>query len=125
MNNIEELNQTSRLRGRLLSKIYKVWLVRRFLPVLVIEVVILSAVVYEISRVVFIRRVLENALNIPLRNPGGFISFFISAFAATHTSTKILTVLLIILVALLIRLITQGLLRLILVKKNYFGRSKV
>ena len=123
MNQIQDIKQNNKFQGQVLNRVYKVWLFRKFLPVLLGEIIIFSVAIYWFTRTVFVRQVLENALNIPLRNPTGIITYFIMAFTKTHTSTKILTVLIVILVALLVRLITQGILRLILVRKNYFGKT--
>lgn len=109
-------------KGQVLNKIYRVWLLRKLLPVLILEVVILAAVLYVLGRTVFIQRVFENALNVLFVNPSQIVGFVVDAFARAPLLTQILSVLLAILLAFLIRHLTQGALRLILIKENYFSK---
>lgn len=111
-------------KGQVLNKVYRVWLLRKLLPVLVLEVVILAAVLYVLGRTVFIQRVFENALNVLFINPSQIAGFVVDAFARAPLLTQILSIGLAILLAFLIRHLTQGALRLILVKENYFSRIR-
>lgn len=127
MENITSQQNTStspRFRGEMMRQIYRVWLFRKLLPVLIIEIVVIAAVIYQIGRVVFLQRVIENASNVFFVNPGGIISFFISAFSEAPLLTKILAVGFAGLVALILRHLTQGVLRFILVRSNYFSKIK-
>lgn len=114
--------EAPRFKGEILTKIYRVWLFRKLLPVLIGEIVVLSFILYLLGRTVFIQRILENMLNIVFISPPQLISFFVSAFTNASLLTKFLTLGLTVLMALLIRHLTQGILRLVLVRKNYFGR---
>ena len=116
------ISVTSRFRGEVLNKIYRVWLFRTFLPVLIGEIVVFSFVLYELGKVIFFQRILENAMNVFFQNPTHLVSFFVFAFADARLATKALIVVVAIILALLIRQITQGLLRYILVRQNYFGK---
>lgn len=93
------------------------------MPIFLIEIVVLSVIIYQFSRLVFVEKVLENFFRILLQNPYGSLTFLSSAFGQTTTINKVLTVAVVILVALLLRMLTQGILRFILVRKNYFGRA--
>lgn len=115
-------NPNINFRGQVLNRVYRVWLSRKFLPVFLSEVIILSVVLYKLSRLVFVEKFLENFFRILFQNPYGSLTFLYSAFGRTATTTKILTAVLVILLALLLRGITQGILRFILVRKNYFGK---
>ena len=112
----------TRFRGETLRKIYRVWLFRRLAPVLAGEVIVISLLLYGFSKLVFVERVLQNGLNVFFQNPYGIFPFGVSAFLHAPSATKIIVVALAVVVALLIRLITQGILRFILVKENYFSR---
>ncbi len=115
---------SSRFRGEMMRQIYRVWLFRKFFPVLIGEILIISLLVYALGRAVFVQRIFENALHVFFQNPSAIVSFFISAFSHAPLFTKGITVGLILLVALLIRHLTQGLLRWILVRGNYFAKLK-
>lgn len=115
---------TSRFHGQILRQVYRVWLFRKLAPALIAETVILSAVLYWVGRIVFVQQIIVNALNVLFRNPPQIFSFFISAFAHAYGLTRFLAILIIVLAALLIRHSTQGVLRFILVRQNYFARAQ-
>lgn len=119
---IQPINATPRFRGEILRQIYRVWLFRTFLPVLIIEVAVFSFIVYELGKEIFFQRVLENAMNVFFQNPSHVMSFFFSAFMGTGWGVKILVAAIIAALVLVIRQITQGLLRFILVRQNYFAK---
>ena len=110
-----------RFRGDVLRKIYRVWFVRRLVPILLIEIAVLSALLYGLAHIVFVERIFANAITVLFREPSGIASFAVSAFLHAPVAAKLFTVALVVLVALLIRLITQGKLRFILLRENYFG----
>ncbi len=109
-------------RGQVLRQIYRVWLVRKFLPVFIAEIAILTVLLYSAGRAVFVQRIFENASNVLFNNPQGIFGFGITAFTHASTPVKLFALAIAIVLALIIRKITQGLLRLILVRENYFGR---
>ena len=111
-----------RIRGDVLRQIYRVWLLRKFFPVLAIEIVVMTVVLYQLAKFVFFQRVAENAMNVFFTNPSGILGFFGSAFLNTSPATKMLVISLAVLLAVLVRHITQGMLRYILVRQNYFGK---
>ena len=119
---MEEINQ--KFKGEVLTKVYKVWLVRKLLPVLIGEVLILALLLYSLGRVIFIERVLDNALNVVFLSPPKILPFFGMAFMRTSLNAKFLGLGVALFIALLIRHITQGILRLFLVKQNYFAKLK-
>lgn len=108
--------------GQILQNVYRVWLFRKLMPVLIGEIILLSLLLYGIGRIVFVERVIGNGLNVLFLHPVGIFSFGFDAFSHATGLTKLLAVIIVILAALVIRHITQGMLRLILVRQNYFGR---
>lgn len=116
------ISESSGFRGEILRQIYRVWLFRTFLPVLLAEVAVFSFMFYQFGQTVFVRRIAENAVNVFFSNPSGIISFFVAAFFHASFLTKFLSVAIVVLLALLIRHITQGILRFILVRQNYFSK---
>lgn len=116
------ITTTTNFRGKILNKVYRVWLVRKFLPVFLIEIIVLSVVIFQFSRLVFVEKVMENFFRILFQKPSGSLTFLSTAFSQSSSLTKVTMIAVIILVALLLRMLTQGFLRLILVRKNYFGK---
>lgn len=113
---------SARFRGDVLRRIYRVWLFRKLVPILFLEIAALSALLYGLGRLIFVERVFANAVTVFFREPSGVISFIVSAFLHASVAAQFFTVALVVLAALLIRLITQGMLRFILVRENYFSR---
>ena len=119
---VSSITGSSRFRGEMLNKIYRIWLFRKLAPVFAVEIVVLSLLLYGFGKFVFVERIFENASKVFFQNPSGILSFSIAAFLHASVATKFLTIGLVVLIALLMRLITQGILRFILVKENYFRR---
>ena len=114
---------SARFRGQVLARVYRVWLFRKLLPVMVAEIAVLAVVIFWLTRAVFIRRVVENAFNVFFINPPAVFSFAVSAFVHAGTFTKVLVLMIAVALALFVRHLTQGILRLILVRENFFGRT--
>ena len=115
-------DNTRQFKGQVLNQIYRVWLFRKLLPVLIFEVLLFSFVFYQIGRAIFVQKVFENALSVFFANPSHIINYALSSFANAALWTKVLGITAVIIIAFLIRHITQGILRLILVRENYFSR---
>lgn len=113
---------SAKIKGQILRQVYRVWLFRKLLPVVAGEIVLLSVVLYGLSRAVFIQRVFENALNVFFVNPSGIGLFVFSMFAQAPLATQVLGFGVLLLLAFIIRHLTQGMLRLFLVRENYFSR---
>ena len=126
MNNLNYNSQNGgvspRFKGEVLDKIYRVWLWRKFLPVLIAEIAALALFLYWLGRLIFVEQVIDNGIKVLLLKPVGVIPFAISAFEHAALLTKAVVLVAVILVAFLIRHLTQGLLRYILVRENYFSR---
>ncbi|MBI2055996.1 MAG: hypothetical protein HYT37_01325 [Candidatus Sungbacteria bacterium] len=113
-----------RFRGEMMRQIYRVWLFRKLLPVLFLEIAVIAAVLYQLGQAVFLQRIFENGTNVLFNNPSGILSFVISAFTNAPVLTKILALGFAVLLALIVRHLTQGMLRFILVRANYFSKIK-
>lgn len=113
---------SSQIRGQVLRQVYRVWLFRKLAPVLFIEILILAAVLYGLGQVIFIQRIIENGLNVIFQNPPAIISFLVSGFLKAPLLAKILGFGVLIFLSLVVRHLTQGILRLILVRENYFSK---
>lgn len=113
-----------KMRGEILQGVYRVWLVRKLLPVICLEIILTSIFLLLIARMVFVRQIIINAMDVVFVNPIGIFTFLERAFMETTFSGKLLSIGMIVLVAFLIRHITQGALRYILVKENFFSRTE-
>ena len=119
---LQKVSQAPRFKGHILKQVYRVWLWRKFLPVLVAEVTVMSFILYALARFVFVERVLDNGFRVAFARPEGILSFLVSGFLHASVTAQVLTSGVVLLAALLIRHITQGILRFILVRENYFGK---
>lgn len=124
MNNSTPQTVAPRFKGEVINKIYRVWLFRKLLPVLVLEVAILTVVLYWLGRAVFFQRIFENALNVLFLEPRQIIDFVFVMFAHATSLARILGFVVLVLFVLIIRHFTQGILRLILVRENYFSKVR-
>lgn len=113
-----------KFRGQVLRQVYRIWLFRRLLPVLIFEVAALTAVLYFLGRTVFFQRILENALQVLFINPAEIVGFVWAMFSQATPAAKILGFALLVLTVLILRHFSQGLLRLFLVRENYFSRVR-
>lgn len=111
-----------KFRGDILKQIYRVWLFRKLAPVLLFEVILISLFLYQMGEVVFMQRVIENAAGVLFNNPSHIFGFFVSAFTNAPMLTKVMTTSILVLIALIVRHLTQGVLRLILVRENFFSK---
>ncbi len=113
---------SSKFNGQILQSVYRVWLFRKLLPALIGEIMLLSLLLYGIGQIIFVERVIANGLNVFFLHPLGIFSFGLDAFSQATGQIKLLTVVVVVLTALIIRHATQGMLRFILVRQNYFGQ---
>ena len=111
-----------RFKGEIIRKVYRVWLLRKLLPILFLEVGALSFLLSQLAKVAFVQRVVENALTILFAHPGRVPAFVLTTFTASSLGKEFLGVSILVVVALLVRHITQGMLRWVLVQVNYFGK---
>ncbi len=119
---LPSVSVSARFRGETLNRIYRIWLFRKLAPVLVLEIAALSLLFYAMAQLVFVERVVDNGIGVFFRSPSGIPSFVIGAFLHAPMVTKFIVAGIVVFTALLIRLLTQGLLRFILVRENYFSR---
>ncbi len=112
----------AQFKGQILNRVYRVWLWRKLAPVFITEIILLTAVLFFIGRTIFVQRVIENALTVFFLNPGRIFGFIASAFANAPFAIQILGIVFLVLLAFVLRHLTQGILRLILVRENYFAR---
>lgn len=119
-----EYPSPQKFKGEILRRVYRIWLFRKMLPVIIAEVAGLAVILYILSRTIFIQRVFENALSVFFLNPSSIFFFGLAAFSSASGATKILSVVVLLLIAFVLRHATQAMLRLILVKENYFELIK-
>lgn len=123
MNSSTPQTSVPRFKGEVINKIYRVWLFRKLLPVLVLEVAVVAAVLYWLGRAVFFQKIFENALKVLFLEPQQILSFLLAMFAHATPLARILGFTVLVLFVLIIRHFTQGALRWILVRQKYFSRT--
>ena len=80
------------LRSKILWKVYLAWFLKKILPLLVLEILILGVAIFFFARYVFIAKVVDNALLNAVHNPLQIFSFMFFAFLATSWLKKIVVV---------------------------------
>lgn len=117
-------NATPRFRGQVLQKIYRVWLFRTLLPVLLVEVIAFSVILYAVGQLIFVERIIENGTRVLFSDPMQIFKFIGAAFLHATLLEEALVLALAVALAFLLHHLTQGFLRFILVRQNYFGTIK-
>jgi len=113
-----------RFRGEILRRVWRVWLLRRFLPVLAVEVVGLTLFAYWLAHAVFVRRIIENALNVFFDNPAKVIEFIIFAFLYASIAVKALVFVVLVILTLLVWKTGKAVVRYAMLKEHYFGKAE-
>ncbi len=76
-------------KNRILWKIYAIWFMRRILPLILGQIIVLIIALWVFARKVFVGKVLENATGAADANFWDFIKYILSAFLQTHTLVQI------------------------------------
>jgi hypothetical protein len=80
---------TDKLQKRIMLRVYGVWLLRRVLPVIVFEVLLIGLAVNLFAESVFIARVVENAANVLKGNGFSIVTFLWAAFWNSRLEVKL------------------------------------
>jgi len=91
------------LKSKILWKVYTAWFLKRILPLVVLEVLVIVGALYALAQFVFVEQVVSNAFSNSASNPWRLVVFLSYAFLSTHWFTKIAIVLFLGLGALLLR----------------------
>src|SRR3989344_9475853 len=91
------------LKSKILWKVYTAWFLKRILPLVVLEVLVIVGALYALAQFVFVEQVVSNAFLNSASNPWRLVVFLSYAFLSTHWFTKIDIVLFLGLGALLLR----------------------
>lgn len=95
--------KVNNLKSKILWKVYLVWFLKRILPLVVLEVLVIVGALYALAQFVFIEQVVSNAFINSASNPWRLVKFVFYAFLSTHWFTKIAVVIFLGLGALLLR----------------------
>jgi hypothetical protein len=88
--------EKTHLKRRVMRRVYGIWFMRSVLPVLALEVGILVVGIGMIGSIVFVEKVIANALTISVGNPVKFLSYSITAFMSTTALTQAILILLVV-----------------------------
>jgi hypothetical protein len=95
------MNKT--LKSKILWKIYVVWFLKRILPLVVLEVLVIVGALYTLAQFVFVEQVVSNAFLNSASNPWRLAVFLFYAFLNTHWFTQLAILIFLGLGALLLR----------------------
>lgn len=95
------MNKT--LKGKILWKVYLAWFIKKILPLVVLEVLVIVGALYALAQFIFVERVVGNAFLNAASNPWQLMVFLFYAFLSTHWFTKVAIVIFLGLGALLLR----------------------
>ncbi len=90
-------------KSRILWKVYLVWFIRRILPLVIFEVVVLATAVYLLAKYIFVEKVISNTFLFAGRNPLTMLFFLLDAFLRTSLLEQIIIIILLSIGALLLR----------------------
>lgn len=68
------------LQARIMRRVYAIWFAKRVLPYMVIEAAGFVSVVYALSRLVYVRNVIDNTLAAFAVNPWGWTFYMANSF---------------------------------------------
>jgi len=80
------------IKNKIVWKIYFVWLFKRIIPLFILELVLLTFVLYFLGKLVFVQKVFENALLASMQNPILLASYMFRAFGSTSLIKQIIIV---------------------------------
>ena len=72
--------ENNSLQVRIMRRVYTIWFAKRVLPYMVIEAAGLISVVYALSRLVYVRNVIDNTLAAFAANPWGWTFYMANSF---------------------------------------------
>ncbi len=80
---------SSKLKGRIMRRVYGIWFVKRVLPRFLAETVVVYVAVTQIAQHVFVNRVLANAvLHTFSRSPVTILDYFANAFMNSEIAVQ-------------------------------------
>lgn len=82
------MGKTDLFRKRIVWKIYFAWILKRVLPLFVIEMFILTFSVYLFGRFFFVQQIVGNIIVVATRSPFSVLDYFISSFVKTNLLNK-------------------------------------
>ncbi|MBU4348278.1 hypothetical protein KJ671_02130 [Patescibacteria group bacterium] len=82
------------IKNKIAWKVYIVWLFRRIIPLLVLEIILLVLGFYFLGKFVFVQKVFENAFLSSAQNPIIVFLYMFNAFASTTFLKKIIVLIL-------------------------------
>ncbi len=91
------------LKNRILWKVYLVWFVKKILPLIIFELLILTFAGYVLAKYIFVERVVGNTLIIAANHPWSLFYYLIYAFIKTSFLNKAGIIVVLSLGALLLR----------------------
>ena len=83
--------ENNSLQARIMRRVYAIWFAKRVLPYIVVETAGLMSVIYALSRLVYVRHVIDNALMAFADNPWGWTFYMANSFLYRRPVIQLLT----------------------------------
>ena len=109
---------THKLRLRIMKRIFGIWLLRHTFPLLVFELVVLFVTLSFFAKLIFVEKVVANALTAALGNPLKLFLYLISAFLGTALFTQIVILTVAAAIILILRDINRSLISYLTFKRD-------
>lgn len=109
---------TTNLKKRIMKRVFRFWLLRSVVPILIGELIVIALAVYLFANLIFVGQVIDNALNAALGNPWKLVVYLWNAFLGTRLEVQVIIIALLAAAALTLRDLNRGLISYILMKRE-------
>lgn len=108
----------NKLKNRIMKRVFGMWLLRSVVPLFILELIGGIAALYAFSNIIFVGKVVDNALATTLGNPFGLVAYFWRAFLAAQTEVQVIIVVIFIAFGLILRNINRSIISYALIKRG-------
>ncbi|HEY4475854.1 MAG TPA: hypothetical protein VJB92_04015 [Candidatus Paceibacterota bacterium] len=107
-----------KLKRRIMNSVFRSWFLRSVVPLFIVEIIIIVIAVYFFANLIFVGKVVDNALIAALGNPFKLIGYLWQSFLRTSAAIQVIIVALAVSAGLLLRDVNRGLISYLIIKKN-------
>lgn len=118
-------SSTYNLRNRIMKRIFGIWFLRHTMPLVILELIGLFVALSFFARLVFVEKVVSNALTAAVGNPFKLFTYLVSAFLGSEFTTQAVIVILLAVVILVLRDLNRSLIAYLVMKRNQLTTETV
>src|SRR3989344_4982229 len=118
-------SSTYNLRNRIMKRIFGIWFLRHTMPLVILELIGLFVALSFFTRLVFVEKVVSNALTAAVGNPFKLFTYLVSAFLGSEFTTQAVIVILLAVVILVLRDLNRSLIAYLVMKRNQLTTETV